>query len=117
MSSSQANSHRHSDGRTEPGVSREAPPLKTHMNIYGLALKYTLQYNKYHLLSYEIFRGGASLETPGSERGSVRLWELACEDDIYSASPARILAFLFNRCVVYGIHGTRKLGKKFHLIL
>ena len=24
----------------------------------------------------------------------VRLWELACEDDIYSASPARIRAFL-----------------------
>ena len=29
MSSSQANSHRHSDTRTEPGVSREAPPLKS----------------------------------------------------------------------------------------
>ena len=40
-----------------------------------------------------IFRGGASLETPGSLRVSVRLWELACKDDIYSASPARIRAF------------------------
>ena len=26
-----------------------------------------------HLLSVIIFRGGASLETPGSERGSVRM--------------------------------------------
>ena len=41
-----------------------------------------------------IFRGWASLETPGSVRPSVHLWELACEDDIYSASPARIRAFL-----------------------
>ena len=43
-------------------------------------------------------RGGASLETPGSVCPSVRvsecLCELACEDDIYSASPARIRAFL-----------------------
>ena len=28
MSSSQANSDRHPDTQTEPGVSREAPPLK-----------------------------------------------------------------------------------------
>ena len=42
-----------------------------------------------------VFRGGASLETPGSVRPSECLWELACEDDIYSASPARIRAFFF----------------------
>ena len=30
-----------------------------------------------------IFRGGASLETPGSEALSKCLWELACEDDIF----------------------------------
>ena len=47
----------------------------------------------YNIWLSVIFRGGASLETPGSVRPSVRLWELACEDDIYSASPERIRAF------------------------
>ena len=44
-------------------------------------------------MNVSFFRGGASLETPGSVRPSVLLWELACEDNIYSASPARIVHF------------------------
>ena len=42
------------DTRTEPGVSREAPPLK----IFNF---------QKHLLEVLIFSGRASLETPGSE--------------------------------------------------
>ena len=53
-----------------------------------------------HKHNDEIVRGGASLETPGSERGSEYLWELACEDDIYSASPARIRAFFIIKYLV-----------------
>ena len=38
------------------------------------------------------FRGGASLETPGSEDPSVCLSELACEDDI--CTPPLLHAFV-----------------------
>ena len=43
MSSSQANSHRRTLGHTEPGVSREAPPLKIPQNVQPLTFNNTIK--------------------------------------------------------------------------